>query len=336
MLFNEYNLTMKILRVIVGIALIASLLVTMFVGKYKILEDIEILEQKQYKGIITLWHVDGFEGGSGSRKQFLLKVAREFEKQNQGVLVMVTNHTFTSVKESINNGQMPDLISYSNGTEITGAMELDNERKVVSGFIGQKNYATAWCRGGYVLIKNNNAKDNEQNTIIVSQAEYTQPLVALMLEGLEFDNIEVYEPMDAYVKFTANKTAYFLGTQRDVVRLNNRGMQVDCQPLTAFNDLYQYISLTGQDQDKNVYAKKFIDYLLSDNVQIQLNKICMLSPYLSVENQIESLNAMQKVSGFKSISAFCHADELKQIQTISLSAIKGNQEDINKIKNMLV
>ena len=249
---------------------------------------------------------------------------------------MVINHTFTSVKESIKNGQIPDLISYSNGTEIIGAIELNSERNVAGGFIGQKNYATAWCRGGYALIKNLNAIDKEQNTIIVSQGEYTQPLVALMLEGLEFDNVEVYQPMDAYVKFTANKTTYFLGTQRDVVRLNNRGMQVESQPLTAFNDLYQYISLTGQDQNKNFYAKKFIDYLVSDSVQTKLNKICMLSPYLSVENQIEELNAMQKVSGFKSLSAFCHADELKQIQSISMSAIKGNQEDINKIKKMLV
>jgi len=319
-------------------ALILSLSVvfTAFFGKSKISEKIEVMESKEYKGIITLWHIDGFEGGTGSRKQFLLKVAREFEKQNSGVLVMVINHTFESVKERINKGEYPDLISYSNGVEIKDLIELNCDRAPKGGYMGDKLYATAWCCGGYTLIKNPNAVDKEQNTIIVSQAEYTQPLVAMLLEGLEFDNIKVYKPMDAYVKFTANKTAYFLGTQRDIVRLNNRGMEVESTPLTAYNDLYQYLSLTGNDVKKNVYAKRFIDFLISDKVQRQLNRICMFSPYIELDNDIEQLSNFKVYKENKSISAFYHADILKQMQGISLSAINGNQNDINKIKNMLV
>lgn len=328
---------MKIIRGILSILLSVSICITVFIGKDKIGARVNILQPAQYKGIITLWHIDGFEGGTGSRKQFLLKVAREFERQNQGVLVMVINHTYSSVKEGLEKGDCPDLISYSNGAELTGLVELDIDRGVDGGYIGDKKFATAWCRGGYTLIKNPNAKDKTQNTIIVSQAEFTQPVVAMMLEGLEFDNVEVYKPMDAYIKFTANKTTYFLGTQRDIVRLNNRGMQVESCPLTAFNDLYQYISLTGKKVEKNVYAKRFIDYLVSDNVQKQLSKISMFSPYIEVQNDDEKLNDFNNINGkSKSISAFCHAQILKQMQEISLSAIGGNENDKNKIKNMLI
>ena len=35
-----------------------------------------------YKGVLTLWQVDGFEGGSGSRSAFLNGRAIEFEKSH--------------------------------------------------------------------------------------------------------------------------------------------------------------------------------------------------------------------------------------------------------------
>ena len=106
---------MKIFRVFVSILIVFSLFFTIFIGKNKITEQNKITFPAEYKGIISLWQIDGFEGGSGSRKQFLLKVARDFEKQNQGVLVMVINHTFLSATENIERGILPDLISFSNG-----------------------------------------------------------------------------------------------------------------------------------------------------------------------------------------------------------------------------
>ncbi len=308
----------------------------MFVGRHKIREEKTYKSPENYKGIITLWHVDGFEGGKGSRKQFLLRVAREFERKNKGVLVMIINHTFTSIKENIDKGNYPDLISFSNGVEVKGLEPINVSRKIKSTKLGDKTYATAWCRGGYALIKNPNAKDDKENSIIVSQAEFTEPLTAMFLEGLEFDEINVYDPMDAYVKFTENKNAYFLGTQRDIVRLSNRGMEVEIAPLNAFNDLYQYVALTCTDKHKKVYASRFIEYLVSDSVQSQLDKISMFSPYIKVEHDDEKLTAMQRNNNFLSISAYLHGEQLKEIQELSMLALKGNQNSINKIKNMLI
>lgn len=327
---------MKILRVFIGLILVFCFAFTLFIGKDKIKEQKEFKSPDEYKGIITLWQVDGFEGGTGSRKQFLLKVAREFERKNKGILVMVISHTFTSAKENFDKGIYPDLISFSNGLEVQKIESLNISRTVESAKIGDKIYATAWCRGGYALIKNPNAKDKEQNSIIVSQAEFTEPLTAMLLEGLEFDEISVYKPMDAYVKFTENKNAYFLGTQRDIVRLSNRGMQVEISPLNAFNDLYQYVALTCKDKNKQAFAERFIEYLVSDSVQNQLDKLCMFSPYVKVEYDDENLSKMQQNNKFLSISAYLAKEQLKEMQEISMLAVKGNQNSINKIKNMLI
>ena len=71
---------MKIFRFIISIIIVLSFVFTVFIGRHKIQEQSKITNPAEYKGIISLWQIDGFEGGSGSRKQFLLKVARDFEK----------------------------------------------------------------------------------------------------------------------------------------------------------------------------------------------------------------------------------------------------------------
>jgi hypothetical protein len=327
---------MKFFRPFLCFLIVFSILFTIFIGKDKILEQDKITKKAEYKGIITLWQIDGFEGGSDSRKQFLLKVAREFEKQNQGVLIMVISHTFLSAKENMEKGVFPDLISFSNGAFVNEMENLKVKKAVAGGKVGDKIYATAWCRGGYVLIKNPNAKNKQTNTIIVSQKEYTQPLIALALEGMEFDNIKVYSPLDAYVNFTLGKEQYFLATQRDVVRLTNRNFEFEISPLTEFNDLYQYISLTSKDKNKKAYAKAFIDYLLLDKVQKRLNEISMFSPFVEVAFENENLNKMQKINAKKTISAFTPTQILLQMQSDGEEGLKGNQNALNKIKKLLI
>ena len=326
---------MKIIRVIFA-SIITFCSIFTFTFGYKKIGEEKLKIASDYKGIITMWQIDGFEGGSGSRKQFLLSQAREFEKQNEGVLVMVINHTFISAEQSLAQGVYPDIISYSNGINIKNARPLTTKKVAGGGKVGEKVYATAWCRGGYVLIKNLDASDKADGSIIVSQGQYTQPLLAMHLEGFEFDNSLVLSPMDAYVKFTSGKYEYMLGTQRDVVRLTNRGFNFSASPLTKFNDLYQYVSLTSTDKNKSVYASRFIDYLLSDKVQEKLNKINMLSPYKNVSFDIETLNLMQNIRGFNTISAFNHSMVLHELQSKSELAIKGDKNTVNYIKKILI
>lgn len=333
---------MKILRIITGLTLVFCLLFTVFIGKNKILESEVNDKPQEYKGILTMWQIDGFEGGTGSRKQFLLKVARGFEKANDGVLIMVTTQTLKGAAESLEQDKIPDIISYSNGTDILKFLtKINVDRSISSCQIANKTYGTAWCRGGYVLISNPNLTEEifpktKIENLLVSKSEYTQPLTALSFENIEVGKIEEKEPMDAYIRFVSGKTPYFLGTQRDLVRLNNRGMSYNAYPLKEFNDLYQYVSVTSTNQLKKVYAEKFVDYLVSDKVQYKLSEIKMFSEYVNVEYDEEIYKDMQSIKNFKSLSAFTSQIELKELERISALYLSGQSEYINKIKNMLV
>lgn len=316
-----------------------SVVFTAFYGRYKIGDDGVDNSRAEYKGILTLWHVDSFEGGTGSRKQFLLKSARGFEKVNQGVLVMVINHTAESVRENVKNGVYPDMISYGAGLDVNVYSEFDISKTVSGGMIGDKTYATAWCRGGYVLISNPKLVSEQKKdleNLVVSLGDYTQPLVAFALNGYTARHIEVMKPMDAYVRFTGGKTPYFLGTQRDVNRLNARGMEYKATPLEEYNDLYQYISITGVDELKRYYAEEFIRYIVSENVQRKLNGIGMLSAFCDAEYDVGTLRDMQSVKNFSTVSAFTPSAVLKEIQADSLVAAAGDTETLNKIKKMLL
>ena len=71
--------------------------------------------EKGYKGVLNLWHIETFEGGSGSRANFLKRRAIEFESQNKGVFVSVQTYTPEQVLQKLNDGARFDIISFSYG-----------------------------------------------------------------------------------------------------------------------------------------------------------------------------------------------------------------------------
>lgn len=333
---------MKFFRILSGALIIICCAFTLLYGRYKIVESGVDTTPENYKGVITIWQIDSFEGGIGSRKQYLLKVARAFEKKYQGVLVMVINQTPEGVINAYKNGQIPDLISYGTGTEIKGCEQILTDRKVSGGMVGDTCYATAWCRGGYVLLTNPNLtanldiKDKNIEKLLVSQGEFTQPLTSFILEGYRASEIEILDPMSAYIKFTSGKVSHFLATQRDICRLINRGMEFNVIPLENYNDLYQYISITSLNVQKRFYAQQFVNYLVSDSVQESLSLIGMYSPYVNVEYSETQHQLMQKVKSNINVSAFASTITLKEMQRLSTLAVKGDENALNKIKNMCI
>jgi len=336
----EYIIIMRIVRIILAVIIVFSCVFTAFIGKNKIAEGVELEEIPQYKGIITFWQIDTFEGGVSSRRQFLLKAASMYEKNNDGVLIMVTNHTLEGAENSLKNGKYPDIISFGAGLEFSGASTILTDKKFAGGMIGDKTYFVPWCRGGYTLISNpsltEEVKPSKIDKLLVSSATYTQPLIALSLENIIASDIEVKPPMDAYIKFVAGKTPYFLATQRDIHRLNNRGMEYNAVPLNNFCDLYQYASVITTDQVKNYYANDFINFLLSERVQKKLSDIGMFSCFDQVEYTDETLFNMQKLNGFLTISAFTQKNKLLELQELSMLSAKGDLGALNKIKNILI
>lgn len=331
---------MKILRIILAVAILFSTVFTAFIGGKKIAADEIDKTPTSYRGVISLWQIDGFEGGVNSRKQFLLKIARMYEKNNDGVLIMVTNQTIEGARESIKNGVFPDLISFSAGLDVTQFTELKIDRKSSSGMVGEKCFAAVWCKGGYCLISNTQLTQDltleNIDSLIVSQGDYTQPLTALTMQGVKANNVEVYSPMDAYVKFVAGKSPYFLATQRDVHRLINRGFDFDVKPLSAYNDLFQYVAITTNDQVKKYFAQDFVEFLLADEQQALLTQIGLFSDFVTLDYSDDRLCAFQNLKHSFTVSAFTSSKNLKEMQEISLSACIGNLSAINKIKNMLI
>lgn len=328
---------MKISRIILSIISVFVVVFTGFFGLGKIGQGKELVKPSYYKGILTLWQIDSFEGGTGSRKQFLLERARAFERENLGVLVMVINHTITSAEESLNNGEFPDMISYGLGLNITNLSEL-TIGDFKGGMIGDKSYAVPWCKGGYVLIVNpNKAKGNvdEIDVLTLSESEYTNPQTAVYLEGLKVKEFVSKNPLDAYVDFVSGKTACLLGTQRDINRLNRRGMEYQATPLKEYNDLYQYISVMSQSYEKKYYSDKFVEFLLSENSQNKLTQIGMMS--LTQKGLYDgSLGELEKIEQNYTISAFSSKQLLSEVKEQSYLALKGQKEAQIKLKNVII
>ncbi len=331
---------MKIFRIILSTLLIACIVFTFTVGVANINKKHQTLENVEYKGIITFWQVDSFEGGSWSRKQFIMEVARNFEKNNDGIFVMATTMTKQSVEENIKKGIHPDLISYGNGIDCSNLVNLEVGKSATSGKIDNVNYALPWCKGGYAIVSNSSINDNEKSfenieEILVSQNEYTQPLLALLTEEIKVKKVTVLPPMEAYTKFVSGKVKYFLATQRDIVRLNNRGFDYDIKPIENFCDLYQYVSMTEKGKEKK-YTEKFLEYLFSEQVQTSLNKISMFSEYYEINYQEKGLKEMSKVKANCTISAFLLAEQLKEMQELSLKSFIGEEEAFNKLKKFII
>ncbi len=319
------------------------MLFTIFFGKYKISQKKALAEENNYKGIVSLWHIDGFEGGTGSRKQFLMNVSRQFEKTHKGVLIMVVSHTKTSALEAVKQGNLPDMISFSNGVNVDNLVEIkgDLSARFKGGNIGQKSYAVCWCRGNYTLIANPKIAKEELGSkvitsAIVSQGENTLPLIALLKDGYQVNDYVIKEPFNAYVEFTLGKIPYLIGTQRDVIRLTNRGMEFKSYPLKNYNDLLQYVAITSTSKEKQEISLDFINLLTSKTIQKSLYKIGMMSIYEQVDSDVRELNEMQEIKGFSTISIFTLDEKIKELQGESVKAINGDKSALEKISKLII
>ena len=208
---------------------------------------------------LTVWQIDSFEGGKGSRADYLQSVGNDFSKK-EDCYVNVISLSSEAARLNLANGNVPDLVSYG------------------AGIFGIENYVkdyVAWCHGCYCLISLDTNCDfsdaSAQNTVINSGKDNFTTVAALFcgVQGGKFES-----STSAYVKLINGDFKYLLGTQRDIFRLKTRNVAFSVKAVTAFNDLYQNISVTTKCLNSQ-YAKRYIDYLLSKSGEI--NKIGMLT-----------------------------------------------------------
>lgn len=223
-------------------------------------------EESEYKNIIQVWHIDTFPGGYGSRKNCLNNIAKEYEKNNQGVLISVISQSVESANLLIKENSYPDIISYGIGVDI----DVSKLLKVPSNFIGGKIdnvcYALPWARNDYFLIYNSNYNSKKDN-ISVGLSNYNLPNYALAINDYDLANCNYLSLDDAYQDFIFGKTNAIVGTLREVYRLEKRGISFNLKHLSGFTDMIQYISIYDKGNQKNKYSLDFLEYV--NNVEIK-------------------------------------------------------------------
>lgn len=315
--------------------------------------------QVDYMGILEMWNIDTFEGGSKSRTLFLENRAIEFEKKQVGTFIMCTNMSLEQAVLNIQNGELPDLVSFGIGMGeklIKNLVPLDSTYGVRDDLIsgGQCNkiqYAIPYVFGGYTLISDSDYQlartQKIEKTLGVGLNDYTNPLLALVMNNIEINSqFEQNEKMDSftsYDKYLDKKFDCLLGTQRDFYRVKNRIDKGNMQPknfyyFPKFTDLVQYVGICSTDPVKQEISKKFIEHLLSPQSQQKISDINMFSvsqnsiylgdEYADIEKTLSS--------PLKTLNVFLSQEKIREIKALSQKALLGDKNAKKEIEKYLV
>ncbi len=262
-----------------------------------------------YTCVLELWHIDLFEGGTGSRADFLSRRAVDYRKTRPGVFVLVRSVTETELISKLSEGVLPDLFSFSPGIGEKllpylaeyGASGYEASLKP-SVMRSGKSYALPWCKGGYAFIAFTDAlrasgaseegflalpfdsklADKHGNLLVAGYAAYNSPLAAARAAGFK-GNLPEEKPTqyEAYREFYSRRAPVLLGTQRDLMRLENASLSgavppYSVSPVGGYTDLITAIGICSA-TDYADEADGFARYLLTDGVQSKLTGIGMLS-----------------------------------------------------------
>jgi hypothetical protein len=314
--------------------------------------------------VAELWHVDMFEGGSGSRAEFLKARAVEFEKSNKGKYILVKSMTYHQILNAMAEGHYPDMFSHGHGLASDLMFDLaafggsaDAYRNFLnSGVIDGKLYAVPWCCGCYIISAvKEHAGDGDYSKILASSGKgnlysfitgyshFNNPLLAafaanVTLEEKSLDTSRQYSQYEAYSKFVTKKASVFLlGTQRDVVRISQREDASDFafQPLKGYCDIVCYISVSKHTQNA-AFCVNFTEYLLSEEAQNKLSAINMFSVRQSGLYPQGIMNLAEiSVKHAAVPNAFLPKETLENSRALALNALKGDRESGEKLKQIL-
>ncbi len=258
--------------------------------------------------VVSVWNVDTFEGGKGSRTAFLKKIARKVEKQRAGVYFLVTNYTIEGAEAAAAQGNAPDLLSFGVGLSVFAEQSFALPYDFAGGSLGGECRAVPWCRGGYFLFSLTDDFDSK-GTVALSDGGKNLPEAAAAYAQVRGEKVE---SQAAYTGFLNGTYRYLLGTQRDVCRFQARGATVYRKPLPLYNDLFQYISVLSNAHREDAFA--FLDVLLSAETAALLGEIGM--------EPVE-----ERSSGAHTVNVFTDAEALLKIAE---SARSGETKNLDK------
>ena len=241
----------KYFGTIVSLALIIA--VMCMCAFYPERENGEAIERR----VVRIWNVDTFEGGKGSRTNFLKSAARRVEKNRSGVFYLVSSYTPEGAEAAFREGNAPDAISFGVGLSVYAEQSLSLPYSFSGGVLGKDALAYPWCKGGYALFSLTDNFEEAGNTVI-SCGGSNLPQVSAALSGITGEELPA---LTAYTKFLGGEYRYLLGTQRDLCRFQSRNVAVYYKPLSEYCDLYQYYSVLSSEKKDDCLA--LLDELLS-------------------------------------------------------------------------
>lgn len=358
---NKINMTFfrKFLpKIIISCFVIAFLVVSPF-SLFSKINNLNYSINKEYKfdfsGVLSLWNVDTFEGGSASRAGFLEKRAQEFEKQNKGVYVNIQNLSPQELELNLSSGKKPDIITFGIGVGAKIEKSVINfdstfgvrDDLIASAKVADSLKAIPIMLGGYTLISNKEKIDDEnilnalQNddklSVVFSNKDYNNPLLSFFVNYIKLKKQENFDvdSFGAYEKFINQKFDALLGSQRDFYRCKNRenNNKMSCRYnfLGGFSDLVVYASIFSSTKVVEDVCKNFVEYLVCDKSQQKLQQIGMFSVlkkniYFADEYKNFEI-VLQK--NLKTISVFYDEQTLKTIKTL-VNDYVFNQKTENK------
>ncbi|MDD4003139.1 MAG: hypothetical protein PHE12_02985 [Clostridia bacterium] len=317
--------------------------------------------------IAQLWHVDMFEGGSGSRSEFLKRRAIEYEKDNPARYILIKSMTYQQIINNLSEGQCPDMFSFGQGLACDLLSEIAAyegniavyDNMLSSGVIENKLFAVPWCTGAYIIAGINEhisgdiifAKElacsskNNLYSFITGYSQFNNPLLAAYLANKSIslgekslDSTKHFTQLEAYSRFISkNYSVFLLGTQRDYVRISGRENASDFSFQTAegYSDLVCYMGICK----KTINAKictDFIEYVLSEKSQKKLTEINMFSVNISnVYKDTIMKQSELKIKDNLVLNAFISKEILEENKALSYGALTENLQSVEKIKQML-
>lgn len=217
-------------------------------------------EVSGFQGVITVWNVDTFEGGSQNKTEFLNAAATKFSKTHNGLYFLIENITPEEMVNSFLNNVYPDVVSFGVGVQdvlkpLLKKLNLTNlpRQEVLSaGSVNGEVFAAGYLMGGYILAstsvnlaeaqkaadsgllalttsagfdKKFGKKERHVSSVVLGENKYINTLGAL--EYFSNNSVVDYHTSptmyDAYLDFVSyNKGTILFGTHRDLYKLSGK------------------------------------------------------------------------------------------------------------------
>lgn len=296
---------MKILKIAVSAILVFLTAVLPFKLYGALNSDIitdEMYRRREayFHGVINVWQIDCFEGGTGSRASWLKSICGGFEKKNNGIYINIESVSLETANKMLESGQkVPDMISFGNGVKIDEQQleQLDFRgylKKIENACFG---CALPWCMGAYFMLGEGESESwgsdgyektgKKSKTVysvgIAKKEGYNSAKVLTLLKKGDFSktlSIKIGSAQEIFESYNYSQTVNrMLGTQRDIYRLisaqsREKARSLNAQYLGIYTDLFQYISILKCNNEKKLKAMQaFTEYLLSVEVQNRLGEI---------------------------------------------------------------